>query len=90
MDSTVFVELPPNGSRDFIVKLPSPVIPFLIASSSPQLTTLQQTNTLAFWREYVDAGRAFNVPDQAVNQLFRASLWHALRLPRRHTAADGK
>ena len=31
-------------------------------------------------------GAVFQVPEPAVNQLFRASLWHALRLPRRHGA----
>jgi hypothetical protein len=90
VDSTVFVELPANGTREIIVKLPSPVVPY---AQRKQLAALDYASakqkTLAFWKEYVERGARFDVPDPAVNELFRASLWHALRLPRRHTAADG-
>src|SRR4029079_12301731 len=40
--------------------------------------------TLEFWAGYQAKGAQFRVPEPAVNELFRASLWHALRLPRRH------
>jgi len=32
----------------------------------------------------MEKGAQFTVPEKVVNDLFRASLWHALRLPRRH------
>ena len=44
--------------------------------------------TLKFWSEYVARGAQFRVPEPAVNDLFRASLWHALRLPRRHGGSE--
>ena len=40
--------------------------------------------TLDFWSAWVSRGAQFQVPEQSVNDLFRATLWHALRLPRRH------
>ena len=40
--------------------------------------------TLDFWSHYVARGARFETPEKAVNDLFRATLWHALRLPRRH------
>ena len=40
--------------------------------------------TLKFWEDYLAQGAQFVVPEPAVNELFRANLWHALRLPRRH------
>ena len=43
--------------------------------------------TVAFWSNYVARGAQFQVPEPAVNDLFRANLWHALRLPRRHGAS---
>ena len=40
--------------------------------------------TLRYWSLYLARGAQFKVPEAAVNELFRANLWHALRLPRRH------
>src|SRR5262249_13649418 len=40
--------------------------------------------TTQFWSNYVARGAQFVVPEGTVNTLFRANLWHALRLPRRH------
>ena len=78
-------ELPAGGSREFIVKLASPPV------SPDELQTLfgleyaaARDATLKFWSDYLMRGAQFQVPEQAVNELFRANLWHALRLPRRH------
>ncbi len=82
------VALSAHGSREFIVKLPSPVLP---SAESPKLLALEyavsRAATLKFWNEYLARGALFDVPDEAVNILFRANLWHALRLPRRHGGA---
>ena len=88
IDATVFVDLPANGTRQFVVKLPSPMVPDADVAA---LTAIDYADaraaTLEFWSEYVARGAQFRVPEPAVNDLFRASLWHALRLPRRHGGA---
>lgn len=85
LDATVFLDLPARGERQFVVKLPSPVV------SGTNVTTLAELDygqaraaTLRFWADYVARGARFTVPERVVNDMFRASLWHALRLPRRH------
>jgi hypothetical protein len=85
VEATVFLNLPPHGSRAFIVKLPSPVVE---PSDRNKLLNLNfdsaRTATLNFWSRMIAKGAQFQVPELAVNDLFRASLWHALMLPRRH------
>ena len=83
------VDLPAKGTSEFVVKLPSP----LVASSGRQkLLALGYARAreaaLKFWEDWLAKGALFDVPDEAVNALFRANLWHALRLPRRHGAQD--
>ncbi len=78
-------DLGPKESRQFIVKLPSPVVR---PEDRKKLIGLEyfkaRSETLDFWSDYIRRGAQFKVPEKAVNDLFRASLWHALRLPRRH------
>jgi hypothetical protein len=85
LNATVFVDLPAGGSREFVVKLPSPMVP---AEDAVKLQAIDyesaRTATLNFWSGYIERGAQFRVPEQAVNDLFRTTLWHALRLPRRH------
>lgn len=88
IDLTLIVDLPASGTRRFVVKLPSPMV------SDGEAGTLAAIDydrareaTLGFWSDYVARGAQFHVPEQVVNDLFRASLWHALRLPRRHGAS---
>lgn len=88
LDATVFLDLPANGSREFVVKLPSPVArPEDAATFQAIDYESARTATLNFWSSYVERGAQFRVPEKAVNDLFRATLWHALRLPRRHGGA---
>ena len=47
-----------------------------------------RAETIKFWSDYVARGAQFRVPEKAVNDLFRANLWHALRLPRRHGGSE--
>ena len=85
IDATVFVDLPARGSREFVVKLPSaPVGTRDQATLSAIDFEAARTTTLDYWSAYVARGAQFHVPEDAVNNLFRATLWHALRLPRRH------
>lgn len=85
VNATVFVDLAPRGSREFVVKLPSPVVSEADQAKLVAIDYAAARNaTLAFWSNYVARGARFEVPEKAVNELFRAGLWHALRLPRRH------
>jgi hypothetical protein len=85
LDITVSLDLPAEGTRDLIVKLPSPV---LDDAGAARLGAVDydraRADTIRFWAGWVEKGAQFTVPEKVVNDLFRASLWHALRLPRRH------
>lgn len=78
-------DLAAHSARDILIKIPSPLVS---VEDRGALLALRHTSarqdTLRFWRAYLARGAQFDVPDQAVNTLFRANLWHALRLPRRH------
>lgn len=91
VDATVFLDLPARGARQFVVKLPSPMVD---EDQAPVLAAIDYARareaTLRFWSDYIERGAQFRVPEQSVNDMFRASLWHALRLPRRHAGEDGK
>jgi hypothetical protein len=84
VDITLSIALPANGTREFTVALPSPSV---TAEERDALTHLgyetARTRTLEFWSNYLAEGAQFEVPEEAVNDLFRANLWHALVLPRR-------
>jgi hypothetical protein len=78
-------EVPAGGALQFVVKLPSPVVSAADRAKLLQLDyEVCRAETLAFWSDYLAQGAQFVVPEAAVNELFRANLWHALRLPRRH------
>ncbi len=74
-----------KGTREFVVKFPSPIVP---STQENTLLALEyadcRAGTVQFWEDYLARGASFKVPEPAVNSLFRANLWHALRLPRRH------
>jgi hypothetical protein len=87
---TLSLDLAGHQTREFVVKLPSPPV------GSQQRRTLDSLDyaaaraaTLRFWADYEARGARFSVPEKAVNELFRANLWHALRLPRRAPAKGG-
>jgi len=79
------LDLARRQTREFVVKLPSPAVG---RQQRAMLTFLDYATaraaTLRFWADYEARGARFSVPEKAVNDLFRANLWHALRLPRRH------
>ena len=87
---TVFdVQLAARGSCTLLVKLPSPLVD---AADRDRLLNLPyesaRVETVRFWSDYLARGAQFTVPEPAVNTLFRANLWHALRLPRRHGGGE--
>jgi len=89
VDVTLSVSLPAGGTREFFLTLPSPAIPVNAREALGRLDyALARTKTIDFWSSYLAQGAQFHVPEQAVNDLFCANLWHALTLPRRH--GDGQ
>ncbi len=85
LDVAVSLELTANGQQALFLALPSPV-----TEPDPLLRldyTDSRSKTLQFWSDYLARGAVFHVPEAAVNELFRANLWHALSLPRRHGGA---
>lgn len=85
MDVTLTVDLPANASKEFFVTLPSPLVDSAGRQALAQLQYNEaRTRTLEFWSSYLARGAQFDVPEKAVNDLFRANLWHALMLPRIH------
>lgn len=89
LDATVFVDLPANGMRRLVVKLPSPVVRDADVATLAAIDYAKAREaTVAFWNGLLARGAQFRVPEPRVNELVRASLWHALRLPRRH-GGDG-
>lgn len=87
---TLPLEVPAAGYRELVVKLPSPILDEAGTATLAKLDyDAARAETLKFWTDWVEKGAQFNVPEKVVNDLFRASLWHALRLPRRHNAPGG-
>ncbi len=87
VDLTLPLDVPAQGSRELIVKLPSPVAGEAAAGTLARLDyEAARRQTVSFWNGWIARGAQFQVPEKVVNDLYRASLWHALRLPRRHGA----
>ncbi|MFT3750720.1 MAG: hypothetical protein QM768_20580 [Agriterribacter sp.] len=88
---TVSGVLAEGAGREFIAKLPSPAI---VPSELIRLSNLDYANeknkTVAYWENWLSKGAYFNVSEEAVNDLYRANLWHALVLPRHTLDIDGK
>lgn len=87
---TIPLDVPATGYRELILKLPSPALDEAGAAMLANLDyEAARTATLKFWSAWIERGAHFEVPEPVVNDLFRASLWHALRLPRRQEAGGG-
>jgi hypothetical protein len=73
-----------------MLKLASPVV---AANDVAELAALDfvraRTATVKYWEHWLAQGARFEVPEPAVNHLFRANLWHALMLPRHRTDEHG-
>ena len=71
--ATVTLDLPAGGTRDFIVKLPSPVVPAADKAAFLAMDYVaSRAVTVKFWNDYLARGAMFRVPEEAVNTLFRA------------------
>ncbi len=85
VDATFSTALAAKGTQEFVFRLASPLV---AADDVSKLVALDysraKAETVRYWTAYLERGARFRVPDQAVNDLYNASLWHALRLPRRH------
>ncbi|HEV2324342.1 MAG TPA: hypothetical protein VGS10_10385 [Terracidiphilus sp.] len=85
IDVTLAVPLTAHGTREFTVALPSPMVSGDEREALAQLSyNTAREQTLDFWNRYLARGAQFESPEKAVNDMFRANLWHALVLPRRH------
>lgn len=79
-----------NEPRQIILKLASPPAPKDQQNALAKIDFAQsRTATTNYWGNWLAQGAQFEVPEQAVNDLFRANLWHALMLPRFRTDTDG-
>ncbi|MGV8878093.1 MAG: hypothetical protein ACOH2A_03575 [Sphingobacteriaceae bacterium] len=77
--------------KSFIIKLPSPAV----APAAPSLLNIidfaaAKKSTVNYWEDWIQQGAHFQVPEVAVNDLFRANLWHSLILPRHTIDSLGK
>lgn len=76
-------DLPVGRPVRAVVKLASPP---LLARDLAELDALDpgaaRADVCRYWEDWLARGARFEVPEPVVNDLFRANLWHALRLPR--------
>jgi hypothetical protein len=84
-------ELVPGAPRSVLIKLASPVVPVEAAAELAALDGVQTRQAvIAYWEDWLAQGAKFEVPESAVNDLFRANLWHALMLPRHRIDENGE
>lgn len=83
-------ELSGYETKELIIKLPSPTVEHAKASHLRSVEySSARKSTINYWEEWLEQGASFQVPEKAVNDLFRANLWHALILPRHTKGEDG-
>ena len=91
IELTISGVLSAGETKEFVAKLPSPAI---VSSEAVRLSNLgfaaAKKNTTDYWEEWISKGAHFEVPETAVNELFRANIWHSLVLPRHTLDIDGK
>jgi len=91
IDLSVTGQLRSGQESEILVKMPSPV---LATSQLQKLKALDffaaKRSVVDYWENWLAAGAQFEVPEQAVNDLFRANLWHALILPRHTIGVNGE
>ncbi len=84
-------DLEAGQTLELVVKLASPPVP---ADRVARLTDLDasraRASVVGYWEDWLAQGARFEVPERAVNDLFRANLWHALVLPRHRVGEQGE
>ena len=84
-------ELAAGATREIVVKLTSPTVPATeVAALAAMDFAKARTATVNYWEGWLAQGAQFESPEKAVNDLFRANLWHALMLPRFRTGDKGE
>ena len=90
-DSAFHILISGYDAKGVAVKLPSPALP---QSEGKLLSALDvkkaRAEVVAYWEDWLEKGAQFEVPEPAVNSMVRASLWHALVLPRHHVDKQGE
>jgi hypothetical protein len=70
--------LAPGVIASILLKLASPVV---AEEEAPQLAALDFSRSreaiASYWEDWLAQGARFEVPETAVNDLYRANLWHA-------------
>ena len=83
VDGESEVEIACSGKGEIVLKLTAPPV---TADAAPLLAALDASKaraaTVAYWEGWLARGARFEAPEREVNDLFRASLWSALVLPR--------
>lgn len=80
----------PRATPSILLKLASPVTAAELASELAALDFARcRAAVVHYWEDWLTQGARFEVPEPAVNDLFRANLWHALFLPRHRTDSQG-
>ncbi len=88
---TISGQLNDGQSLQLLVKLPSPSVEISQRTTLEALTFSSAKNqTVKYWNDWIDQGALFEVPEEAVNELFRANVWHSLILPRHTIDSTGK
>ncbi len=88
---TISGVLSQGEGSEFVVKLPSPaIVPAELERLSNLEYNAERKKTVDYWEGWLAKGASFSVPEQAVNELYRANLWHALILPRHTLDIDGR
>ncbi|HRP58515.1 hypothetical protein, partial [Agriterribacter sp.] len=91
IELTISGDLSEGETAAFVAKLPSPAI---VSSEAIRLNNLgfaaAKKSITDYWENWLAKGAYFNVPEQEVNDLYRANLWHSLILPRHTLDIDGK
>mgnify|MGYP000418672760 CR=1 FL=1 len=83
-------ELAAGETRSIVLKLASPEVAAEAAAGLAALDFARsRAATVKYWEGWLAQGARFEVPETAVNDLFRANLWHALMLPRHRTDEHG-
>jgi hypothetical protein len=79
-----------EAAAEIVFKLASPVIPANEVSELAALDFNRSRNAIIrYWEDWLARGAHFEVSEKAVNDLFRANLWHALFLPRHRRDEKG-
>jgi hypothetical protein len=90
------IELIVNGqlnageTGEILLRLLSPAVASSLAQTVAEADYKSaRESIIKYWETWINKGAQFIVPEEEVNQLIRASLWHALVLPRHTVGADG-